>query len=69
MNIQIEDIIDQLYNKYHGTSREDINRMVKSEFKLTQETINLKENVTVNWMYLGKVKPTPYRVKQLKGKI
>lgn len=66
MNSQIDDIIDQLYNKYHGISREDINRIVKSQFKLTQEVINAKGDKTVNWMYIGKIKPTPFRVKQLK---
>lgn len=68
MNTQIEDIIDQLFNKYHGVSRDDINRMIKSQFKLTQEVINERSNTVVNWMYLGKIKPTPFRVKQLKIK-
>lgn len=65
MNTQIEDIIDQIYNKSTGISREDINRVIKSQFKLTQETINAKGSKTVNWMYIGKVKPTPFRIKQL----
>ncbi len=65
MNTQIEDIIDQIYNKSTGISREDINRVIKSQFKLTQETINAKGSKTVNWMYIGKVKPTPFRLKQL----
>lgn len=69
MNTQIEDIIDQLFNKYHGIARDDINRIIKSQFKLTQEVIKERGDTVINWMYIGKVKPTPFRVKQLKQKV
>lgn len=69
MNTQIEEIIDELFNKYRGISREEINRIIKSQFKLTQETVACKGDKIINWMYIGKVKPTPFRVKQLKQQV
>lgn len=65
MSIQIEDIIDELYNKYN-IPKADIARIVKSQFKVLKNTIKLKEDKVVNVRYIGKFKPTPYRVKQLK---
>ena len=65
MSIQIEDIIDELYNKYN-IPKADIARVVKSQFKLLKNTIKLKEDKVVNLRYIGKYKPTPFRVKQLK---
>ncbi len=68
MNTQIEELVDQLYNKHHGVDRADIKRMVGSEFKLIQEVVNLKSDMVVTLMHIGKVKPTPFREKQLKQK-
>ncbi len=68
MSIQISDIVDELFNK-HKLSRIDIDRMVKSEFKLIATTIRTKGNDTVNLIHLGKFKNTPYRVKQLKNEV
>lgn len=65
MSIQINDIVDELFNK-HKLSRIDIERIVKSEWKLLATTIREKGEDTVNLIYLGKVKNTPYRRKQLK---
>lgn len=64
MNIQIDDIIDELCNKYN-IPRTDISRMVKAQFKVLKNTIKEKGDKKVNLMYLGKFKPTPYRVKQI----
>lgn len=63
MSIQIDDIINQLYNKYNGIDKRDIKRIINSQFKLTQELVSNKSTKVVNWMYLGKVKPTKYRLK------
>lgn len=68
MNMQIDDIIDQVFNKTTGVSREDIARVFKSQFKLTQETVSSKSDKTVNWIYIGKVKPTKYRLTKYKEK-
>ena len=65
MNIQINDIIDLLHNKYK-LPRTIIARIVRSQFKLASNIIRLKGSKTINYMYLGKFKPTPYRLKQLK---
>lgn len=65
MNTQIDELIDIIYNKYHGISRETINRIIKSEFKLVQETISAKDTKSVNLIHIGKFKPTPFRLKQL----
>ena len=62
----IEDVIDELCNT-SDLSRVDISRMVKSQFKVTNQTIKTKGNKTCNMIFLGKFKNTPYRVKQLKG--
>jgi hypothetical protein len=69
MNTQIDDIIDELYNKYHGVERNQISSIVKLPWKLVQETISAKQDTVVNIMYLGKIKPTPFRIKQLKQSI
>lgn len=63
MNTQIKDIINKLYYMYPDASRDDINRIVKSQFKITQEVVRLKGLQVVNWMYIGKVKPTPFRMR------
>lgn len=65
MSIQIEDIIDELYNKYN-IPKADIARVVKSQFKLLKNTIKTKGDKVVNIRYIGKFKPTPFRTKQLK---
>lgn len=68
MSIQIKDVADILYNK-HTIPRTDIERMLKSEFKLLANTIRLKGTDKVNLIYLGKWKATPYRLKTIKGEI
>lgn len=68
MSTQIDDIVDELYNKYHGVSRSEINKIVRSMFKLTQEVVSAKGDKIVNWPYLGKVRPTGYRLRYLKNK-
>lgn len=65
MSIQINDIIDLLYYK-HNLSKVDIARIVKSQFKVIKNTIKLKGDKKINLIYIGKFKPTPFRVKQLK---
>lgn len=67
MSMQIDDIIDELFSKHHGISREDINRIIKSQFRTTRNTINEKSDTTISLMYIGKYKPTPFRIKQLKS--
>lgn len=64
MSIQIKDIADILYNK-HAIPRTDIERMLKSEFKLLANTIRLKGIDKVNLIYLGKWRATPYRLKTI----
>lgn len=64
----IEDIIDELYSKY-SIPRIDIARMVKAQFKVTNQTIKAKGDKTCNIIFIGKFKNTPYRVKQLKGEV
>ena len=63
--MNIEDIIDLLCNT-NTISRIDISRMVKAQFKVANQTIKLKGDDTCNLIFIGKVKPTPYRLKQLK---
>lgn len=65
MSIQIDDIINELHNKYN-IPREDIARIVKSEFKVLKNTIKEKGDSVVSLIYIGKFKPTPFRLKQLK---
>lgn len=60
----IDDIVDLLHNKYN-LPRPEINRIVKSQFKVLAETIKEQNTKVVNMVYLGKFKPTPYRLKQL----
>lgn len=66
--INIEDIIDELHSKYN-IPRIDISRMVKAQFKVTNQTIKAKGDKTCNLIFIGKFKNTPYRVKQLKQEI
>lgn len=64
MSIQIEEIIDELHNKYN-IPKVDIARIVKSQFKVLKNTIKAKGDKIVNLRYIGKYKPTPFRMKQL----
>lgn len=65
MSILIEEIIDELCNKYR-IPRTDIARIVKSEFKVLKNTIKQKGDKVVNLIYIGKFKPTPFRKKMFK---
>lgn len=65
MAYTIEDVIDELFNK-HNIPRVDISRMVKAQFKVTNQTIKVKGDKVCNLIFIGKFKPTPFRLKQLK---
>lgn len=62
----IDDVIDQLFET-NNLDRVDIGRMVKSQFRVVSSTIRSKGDKTCNLIFVGKFKPTPYRIKQLKG--
>lgn len=64
--MDIEEVIDLLCNT-NDIPRADISRMVKSEFKVTKNTIKEKGDKTCNLIFIGKFKNTPYRKKQLKN--
>ena len=66
MSIVIDDIIDELFNKYRLTKPE-LNGIVKSQFKLLSKTVKAKGSTKVKMMYIGTWKPTTYRLKQLKS--
>ena len=65
MSKVIDNIIDDLFNKYNLTKPE-INRIVKSQFKLLNKTIKSKQDTKVKLMYIGTFKPTTYRLNKLK---
>ena len=67
MNIQIDDIIDMLYNKYN-IPRSEIGKIIRSPFKVLRSSIIEKSDKEVDLMYIGTFKPTPFRLKQLKEK-
>jgi len=64
--MDIEQVIDLLCNT-NDIPRADISRMVKSEFKVTFNTVKEKGDKECNLIFIGTFKPTPYRVKQLKN--
>lgn len=54
----ISNIIDELYNKHNGITRQDIKRVVMSQFKLLKQELNNEGIREVKMIHLGSFVPT-----------